>query len=142
MSGTTAVSGEIGKAVVDGDLIARLTEWTINEESSESAWGDSDSAGYTNRKAARKDATGTIGGKLDSSDYAYNIFRPGDICKLVLWENASRYWVFPSSLIKNFKLTFNPDTKEVVGWTADWGADGIYYAPGQSGASTETLPSS
>jgi hypothetical protein len=142
MTGVTAVSGEIGKAVVEGDLIARLTTWSINAQSSESAWGDSDSAGYTNRKKARLDLTGTIGGKLDSDDYVYDIFDEGDIVELVLWENATRYWVLPSCLIQNFQLEFNPDTKEVVGWTADFGADGIYYKPGQQGAPTHSLPSS
>jgi hypothetical protein len=140
MSGVSAVSGEIGKAVIDGNLLARLTLWTINRQTSESAWGDSDSAGYTNRKAARRDATGSLAGKLDSDDYQYNIFDDGDIVTLVLWENTSRYWVFPSALIQNFQLEFNPDTKEVVGWTSDFGADGIYYKPGQSGAPSHSLP--
>lgn len=142
MSGVSAVSGEIGKAVIDGELIHRLTVWSINRQSGESAWGDSDSAGYTNRKKARRDATGSIGGKLDDTDYQYNIFDDGDIVALVLWEDTTRYWVFPSALIQNFQLEFNPDTKEVVGWTADFGADGIYYKPGQSGAPVHTLPSS
>jgi hypothetical protein len=140
MTGVTAVSGRLGKAVIDGELLARLTMWNVNRQAAESAWGDSDSGGFTNRKLARRDATGNIAGKLDSDDYQYNVFDDGDICKLVLWENTTRYWVFPSCLIQNFNLEFNQDTQEVVGWTADFGADGIYYKPGQSGAPNETLP--
>jgi hypothetical protein len=142
MSGVSAVSGVLGKAVIDSDLIARLTSWSVNRQSGESAWGDSDSGGFTNRKRGRRDATGSIAGKLDEDDYQYNVFDDGDIVTLVLWENATRYWVFPSALIQNFQLEFNPDTQDVVGWTADFGADGIYYKPGQSGAPVHTLPSS
>jgi hypothetical protein len=142
MSGVSAVSGELGKAVVDGNLVARITSWSVNRQSNESAWGDSDSGGYTNRKRARRDATGSIAGKLDEDDYQYNVFDDGDIVTLALWEDATRYWAFPSALIQNFQLEFNPDTKEVVGWTADFGADGIYYKPGAAGAPTYTLPAS
>jgi hypothetical protein len=142
MSGVTAVSGELGKAVIEGELVHRLTNWSINRQANESAWGDSDSGGFTNRKAARRDATGSIGGKLDEDDLQYNIFDDGDIVALVLWEDTTRYWVFPSALIQNFQLEFNPDTKEVVGWTADFGADGRYYKPGEAGAPVHSLPSS
>ena len=126
---------------MDGTLIARLTVWNLNASTSESAWGDSDSGGYTNRKKARRDGTGSIGGKFDEDDQVYDVFREGDIVTLVLWETATDYWVFPSALIQNFQLEYNPDTKEVVGWTSDFGADGIFYAPGQAGAPTHTLPS-
>ena len=129
MTGVTAVSGEEGFAHVDATLVARLTSWSINRQANESAWGDSDSGGYTNRKRARRDATGTIGGKLDSDDYQYDLFDDGDIVALKLYEDANRFWNFPSALIKNFQLEFNQDTKEVVGWTADWGADGSYSKP-------------
>lgn len=142
MTGVSAVSGEIGKAVIDGTLVTRLTLWRINRQTSETAWGDSDSAGFTNRKAARRDLTGSIGGKLDSERYAYNIFDDGDIVTLVLWENATRYWYIGSALIQNFQVEWNPDTKEVVAWTADFGADGRYYRPGEAGAPAASLPSS
>ena len=140
MSGESAVSGELGKAVIDDSLVARITTWSINRQSSESAWGDSDSGGFTNRKRARRDATGTISGKLDSDDLQYNLFDDGDIVELVLWEDATRYWVIPRALIQNFQLEFNTDTKEVVGWTASFGADGQYYKPGENGAPVQTLP--
>jgi hypothetical protein len=37
-------------------------------------------------------------------------------------------------------MTYDQDSKEVVEWTADFGADGKYYYPGESGAPVETLP--
>lgn len=138
---STAISGRLGKAVVDDALILRLTQWTVNPTAGESAWGDSDSAGYTNRKKARLDCTGSIEGKFDTGTKIYTQFVAGDCVKLVLWEDATNYWVFPSVLITSFNFTVNQDNQEVVGWTADFGADGIFYRPGQSGASTETLPS-
>lgn len=138
---STAVSGRDGKAVVDGSLVARLTQWSINPSTSESAWGDSDSQGYTARARARKDCTGSIQGKFDTGSKIYTLFEAGDIVELVLWEDASNYWAFPRVLITSFNLVFDQDTQEVVGWTADFGADGIFYRPGASGAPTETLPS-
>lgn len=136
----SARSGELGKAVVDGTLVARLTQWTVNPTASETTWGDSDSAGYTNRKKARLDCTGTIEGKFDDDNPVYDLFDVGDSPKLVLWENATDYWVFPCCLIQKFSINYNQDTKEVVGWTADFGSDGIFYRPGQAGAPSETLP--
>ncbi len=139
-NGTTARTGKDAKAVVDEELIARMTAWTFNTSVGETAWGDSDSAGFTNRAAARKDGTGNIAGKFDDDDPAYDLFAAGDIVELVLWENTADYWVLPSSLIQNFNITYDQDTKEVVGWTSDFGADGQYYRPGESGAPSHTLP--
>lgn len=141
MTGVSARSGELGKAVVDDTLVARLKSWNLNPTSSETAWGDSDSGAYTNRKRARKDATGSMTGAFDSDSKVYDLFEEGDIVKLVLWETATDYWALPSALIQSFDLTYNQDTKEVVEWSADFGADGQYYKPGASGAPTETLPS-
>jgi hypothetical protein len=140
MSGVSARTGRNGKVVVDDELVARITQWSLNSAAGESAWGDSDSAGYTNRKAARLDGTGSFGGKFDSSDAAYDLFIAGDIVELVLWEETPDYWAFPSALIVNFQVTYDMDTKEVVGWTSYFGADGIFYYPGQSGAPSHTLP--
>lgn len=140
MSGSTARTGELGKAVVDSDLIARLKQWSLNKEASETAWGDSDSEGYTNRKKARIDGTGSIVGAFDEDTKAYDLFQAGDAPELVLFETATDYWAFPSSLIKNYQVTYNQDTKEVVEWTSDFGADGKFYYPGEAGAPAHTLP--
>lgn len=140
-SSSTARTGSAGKAVVDDTLVARLTEWTFNPTADESAWGDSDSAGYTNRVSGRKDGTGSITGKFDTTNKVYDLFMPGDTVKLVLWESATDYWVLECALITSFTVTYNQDTKEVVEWSADFGADGKYYYPGESGAPTEILPS-
>lgn len=137
---STARSGELGKAVVDDVLVARLKNWSLNPTTSETAWGDSDSAGFTNRKNARKDATGSMTGAFDDGSKPYDLFVAGDIVKLVLWENASDYWALPCALIQSFTITYDQDTKEVVEWSSDFGADGIYYYPGEAGAPVETLP--
>lgn len=140
---TTARNGCEGKVVVAGQLIARITSFSIQESVGETAWGDSDSGGFTNRKAGRRDATINFGGKFDTNKKIYNLMRVGDNVKLVLWESTTDtdYWVFPCVLIQSFQVDVNTDTKEVITWSATAGADGIYYYPGESGAPSETLPS-
>ena len=144
---TTARSGSEGFAMVGTALIARVTQWTLNSLISESAWGDSDSEGYTNRKGARKDGNGQIAGKLDETSPQYNVVNGGDVIDLTLWEDGadttpSTYWNFPCALITQFSFTYDQDTKEVVGWTADFGADGKFYKPGDTGIPSKTFPSS
>jgi hypothetical protein len=139
----TARSGEGGKVVAENTLIARVMEWSINPTSSETAWGDSDSGGYTNRKKARLDATGSLSGKLDDDDEVWDVLEVGDTVSLDLWvdgndPNPVTYWHFPCVLIQNFAIGANMDTKEVMEWSADFGADGIFYRPGQSGAPTRS----
>ena len=137
---STARTGEDGYVTVDGTLVARLTQWSFNPTAAESAWGDSDSAGYTNRKAARKDGTGSMTGKFDTSNKVYDLFMPGDAVELVLWESKTEYWALPCAIITSFEVTYDQDSKEVVEWTADFGADGKYYYPGESGAPSHTFP--
>jgi len=138
-SNTTARTGSLGKAVVDSTLVARLTQWTFNPTVGESAWGDSDSGGFTNRVAARKDGTGSIAGKFDTGTKVYDLFMPGDVVELILWETAADYWALPCALISSFTVTYDNDSKEVVEWSADFGADGQYYYPGEAGAPVHSL---
>jgi len=139
---TTARTGSEGKVVVADQLIARVTGWTLNESIGETAWGDSDGEGYTNRRPGRKDCTVSFEGKFDTDSKIYTLMRVGDSVKLVLWESSTDgdYWVLECVLIQSYTTTVNPDTREVITWAATAGADGIYYAPGQSGAPTESLP--
>lgn len=139
---TTAITGRNGKAVADNTQIGRLTEWNINMTAGETAWRDSDSAGYTNRLATFLDATGSVAGKYSSSSEIWDMFFIGDKPELILWQTAAAgdYFAFPCVLITSFAYVVNMDTQEVVGWTANFGADGIFYFPGQAGAPSETLP--
>jgi len=34
--------------------------------------------------------------------------------------------------IQNFNITYDMDTKEVVEWTLDFAADGVFYSPGDN----------
>lgn len=140
---TGAVCGSDGVAQVGSTRVCRLTQWSVNPTAAESAWGDSDSAGFTARKGARKDLTGTLEGKLDTSQKpAQALFMPGDIVKLVLWESTSEYWYIGRALITGYSQTLDQDSKEVVGWSADFAADGRYYRPGEAGQPTESFPTS
>lgn len=143
MSSVNTLTGRNGKAVVDDSLVKKLTKWDVNPTlASNAEWGDSDSAGYTNRATGRRDATYTSEGKYDTSDEQFDLFAPGDTIEGVLWMDASAlYWAFPRALCTDFTLAVDVDTEEVIGWTGNFGADGIFYRPGQSGAPTHTLPS-
>jgi hypothetical protein len=142
MSSETALTGRLGKFVVEDTLVARATKFDINASmATKSEWGDSDSGGYTNRAAGRRDATFDSEGKYDTADEVFDLFEEGDIAEAVLWMNdTSLYWTFPRALSLDFKMSVNIDTEEVIGWTSSWGADGIYYRPGQAGAPTHVLP--
>ena len=118
MSSENTLTGRNGKFTVDGDLCARVTQWQVTRTlASKSEWGDSDSAGRTNRAAGRHDSTFTAEGKYDTSDEVFDLF----------------------ALCDNFQLTVNIDTGEVIGWTSAWGEDGISYRPGDPLAPVRAL---
>ena len=136
------ITGRNGKFVVETSLVARVTQWDVNPTlATSNEWGDSDSAGFTNRSAGRKDATFNAEGKYDSSDEVFDLFQPGDTTIAVLWLDAtSLYWDFPCALNNDFNLVVNIDSEEVIGWTSAWGADGAFYYPGAAGATARVLP--
>lgn len=141
MTSLNTATGRLGKHMVGAALVARTTQWAVNPKlASTNEWGDSDSAGYTNRSAGRKDATFDTEGKFDTSSEVFDVFQPDDNVTSSLWINATLYWDFPRSLNTDFNLTVNVDSEEVVGWSANFGADGIFYHPGEAGATVRTLP--
>jgi|SRR3990167_3657388 len=142
MSSLNTLTGRNGKFVVEETLVARTKKWDVSRSlASKSEWGDSDSAGYTNRAPGRRDATFNSEGVYDTTAEVWDIFVPEDISEVVLWMNATAlYWAFPRALCHDFKISVNIDTEEVIGHTSDWGADGIFYGPGDAGAPSHTLP--
>ena len=136
-----AVCGSDGVVAVGTTRVARLTQWSFTPAASSSEWGDSDSAGFTNVKNARKSGSGSLTGKLEATQKAHqDLFMPGDIVKLVLWESANEYWYIGRAHIGSYAITFDQDTKEVVEWSVDFAADGQYYRPGEAGQPTEAFP--
>jgi len=137
------ITGRNAKFTVDGSLVARATQWQMTKTlATKTEWGDSDSAGYTNRAAGRKDSTFSAEGKYDTSDEVFDLFQEGDIAQSTLFLNATAplsYYDYPRPLSDIFQLSVNIDTAEVIGWTSAWGADGIYYYPGEAGAPVRTL---
>jgi hypothetical protein len=143
MSATTTRSGELAQAVVANQRLARMTQWSLTDTVSETAWGDSDNGIFTVRKRARREATGDFQGKYETTQAPTTLFVAGDCCSLVLWEDitdAQAYWYFSEVLIRSYSVTFNQDSKEVVGWSATWASSGRYYAPYESGAPAATAP--
>ena len=137
MSSSGTLSGRRGMFMVNDYRIAKTTEWNVNPALAHtSEWGDSDSHGYTSRLPGRKDCKFSAQGKYDENDEVFDIFEPGDLADAALFMDTGLYWAFRESLNLDFKLAVNIDTEEVIGWTSDWGADGKYYYPGQSGATS------
>jgi len=132
MTSENTLTGRNGHVTVGGTEVARITIWSVNPTlSSTNEWGDSDSAGYTNRSAGRRDCTFDCEGKYDSTNEVFDLFVPGDTAAVRLYiDETSLYWDFPRALCMDFNLNINVDTEEVVGWTSSWGADGVYTRPG------------
>lgn len=137
----TAKTGRNGKFTVEGTTVARLTQWQVSPKlATSSQWGDSDTAGYTARMAGRKDSTFNTEGKYDTDAEQYDLFFIGDKAAADLWMDATAlYWAFPCAMCSDFGMSVNVDSEEVIGWTSSWGADGIFYYPGQSGAPARSL---
>jgi len=142
MSSLNTLTGRNGKFVVAATLVARATQWDVSRTlATSSEWGDSDSAGFTNRAAGRKDGTFNAEGKYDSTSEIFDLFQPEDVLISTLWlDNVSLYWDFPRALNNEFSLAVNIDTEEVIGWTSAWGADGVFHYPGEAGAAARILP--
>jgi len=134
MSSLNTLTGRNGHIKVDASEVARCTQWAVSPKNvGTSEWGDSDSDGYTNRAAGRRDATFTCEGKYDTTDEVFDLFQPEDIVEAYLYMNAATlYWYFPRALCIDFNLTVDIDSEAVVGWTASFGADGIFYKPGDA----------
>lgn len=137
MSSTGSMIGRYGQILVGTTLLARVTQWAVNPKmATTSEWGDSDSGGYTNRAPGRIDCTFTCEGKFETGAASTTLFAPGDIVLAQLWVatagayGVSLYWHFPRALCTDYKLTVNIDSEEVVGWTAEFGADGSFQRPG------------
>ena len=130
MSSETTLTGRTGQFSVDNEMVARTTQWNVNPKlATKSEWGDSDSGGYTNRAAGRKDCTFSAEGKYDTGDEQFNLFEEGDILAAKLIMATGKFWSFPRALCEDFKLMVNIDSEEVIGWTSEWGADGVYTKP-------------
>lgn len=137
---SSALAGTDGNVVVNSTRIARITQFSVNHSVQTTVWGDSDSAGYQNTKGTRKGATGAFEGKFSTDHVVYELFSPGEGVALNLFENATRAWVFPCVVITEFSMTVNVDSQEVVGWSASFSSDGIFYRPGDAANPGATLP--
>ncbi len=132
-TGQTVTTGRQGTVVVGGVRVARVTNWSVNPTAGETAWGDSDGAGYTLRKHGRLDCTGTFEGKMDNVLQIYNHFIAGAAVGLSLYEGeANLNWRFPSAVITGMSITVDVDTQEPNGWSCDFANDGIFFTPAQS----------
>jgi len=142
MSSENTRTGRLGAIGVGGVAVARTTQWSVNQAlANTSEWGDSDSCGYTNRAAGRRDCTFSCEGKFDtvSAGNAFDLFEPEDVVEAVLYtlktSVSGDYWYFPRALNTSFSLVVNIDTEEVIGWTAEFGADGVFYTPSNASGS-------
>lgn len=142
MTSENTLTGRQGKFVVEDQLVARTKKWDVSQTlATKNEWGDSDSGGYTNRSPGRRDATFNAEGVYDTGDEVFDLFQPEDIAAAVLWlNNTTLYYDFPRAMCSDFNLSVNIDSEEVIGWTSGWGADGIYYRPGDPDAPSRAVP--
>jgi hypothetical protein len=142
MSSITTLSGRNGKVFIGpvnttGIItVARITNWTVNPRLAEAAsWADSDTAGYQAKAPGAFDAAFSTEGKYDTVVPVWNLFQPGDKLIVELWLHPLvplLRWQFPSAMCLDFLLVVDVDTEEVIGWSAEWGSDGVFYKPGQA----------
>jgi len=151
MSGSTVLGGSGGailaRHITQGSyyLVARVKQWRAVLSVLEAAWGDSDSGGKTSRVGGREDMTGTISGVPDRDNPQHNNFLLDDaddpnnknIAALILWEDSDEgipedYWYLPRALISQIEWGVDNDTKLPMDWTANFGADGLFYRPRQT----------
>lgn len=138
---STIRTSKASKIVIDDVLVLRMRSASLNPTTNVFEWGDSDSGEYSNSIGTRRKCSGTVGGLFDENQKPYSIVRENQIAKLVLWENTTDYWVLVCALISNYQQTLDQDTKNPIEWSFDYQNDGIYYAPGEADAPTESLPS-
>lgn len=117
-------------------LVARITGWQVSPQLVEVAgWADSDTAGYLAKAAGAFNAIFSTQGRYDTLIPVWNLFQPGDKLSVELWLTPVvplLRWRFPSALCASFDLVVDIDTEEVIGWQAEWEADGLFYKPGQA----------
>lgn len=140
MSSLNTLTGRNGSFSFNATVLARTTQWDVNPTlATSNEWGDSDSAGYTNRSAGRVDCTFNVEGKYDSTSEVFDIFQPEDVAAAILnvatsglagaASSTAFFWNFPRALCTDFNMAVNIDTEEVIGWTASHGADGAFSKP-------------
>ena len=143
MSSVNCITGKSGEIQVGATTVARITSWDVNPTlATSSEWGDSDSAGYTNRLRGRLDATFNAAGKYDTASEPWSLIYVGVVADVTLWINGTKYFNFPRALCNDFNMTIDIDSAEVVGYESSWGADGMYYRPGQAGAPVKRITDS
>ena len=142
MSSQGTITGKSGEIVVGVVNVARVTSWDVNPTlATSSEFGDSDSAGYTNRLRGRLDATFNASGKYDTTSEMWGVIYVGVVADVTLWINGTKYFNFPRALCNDFSMTVDIDAAEVVGYESSWGADGKFWRPGEVGAPSKTLTS-
>lgn len=146
MSNDNTITG-VGGRLMKGDtgsleIVARIQTWSIDPSVGDNAWGDSDGAGFTLRRAGRKDMTGSVTGKYDTSSKIFHPtnFREGTELDLALFAAAGTYWYVPVVITSGPAFEIDVDTEDVVGWSFDFGSTGRFYLPGEAGIPVVSLP--
>lgn len=163
-SGATTISGREGTAQMitvashltspgttnASGLIYRVKEWSLTATTSPAAWGDSDSNGFTNRKATRQDATGSATVLYNTDNPYFAMFSEGDIINLTLWfskitagfASLAQYWQLPRVIIANVNWTVSMDSQEPIEISFDFEADGVFFSPAHASIPSITLATS
>ena len=140
MSSEYTITGRNGSFLIDTTAVKRVTKWDCNPTlAAVNEWGDSDSAGYTNRSAGRYDCTFTVEGKFDTASqasYIWSQIYSGKTIEEVRLRisdvNINGHalsFFFPRALVTDYSMEVDIDTEAVVGWNIECGSDGLFDWP-------------
>lgn len=124
----TTISGKNGKVMVGAAALAEITDWTLHTTSRNHAYASSSTGGYRRRVAGVKEASGTIGFKLDVSSAITNTFDEGSSVTLLLHLDATHFYTVPA-IIDSLRLAVDISAGDVLSGTAAFSSNGAWTKP-------------
>ncbi|MDZ4781242.1 MAG: hypothetical protein SGJ19_13390 [Planctomycetia bacterium] len=124
----SVISGKDGKVMIGVTAVANITFWNFSTLAQNPAYASSATAGHRKRLGGVKDGGGVIRGKLDLTDAVTNDVNEGDSVTLLLYLNATKFYSVPA-VIDRLQFEVDIDSGDVVGWEAEFGANGAWTKP-------------
>ncbi len=124
----SVISGKDGKVMIGVAAVADITYWSFSTAAQNPAYASSATAGHRKRLGGVKDGGGVIRGKLDIADAVTDDFNEGDAVTLLLYLNATKFYSVPA-VIDRLQFEVDIDSGDVVGWEAEFSANGAWTKP-------------
>ena len=123
-----AVSGQYGNAKIGVSQVAETTKWTLTANCNAFRYGSNVDNGSRTTVAGKKEADLALEGKYDPSNPLPSQFDVGASVTFNLYLTAIGFFSVPA-VIKSIKYNVDMDTGEIVSWTADAWANGVWQNP-------------